>query len=66
MCGGAAPFVLVFPFLLSVLAGQPGEIISRFRPELVYWLLLFGLIAEMFANFFWMGTAVRFLAESEE
>jgi len=61
-----AAFVLALPLFLSVLSGQPGEIVRRFRPELVYWLLLFGLVAEMFANFFWMGSAVRFLAESED
>ena len=32
---------------------------------MVLWILLAGLVVEMIANFFWMGTAVRFLIEDE-
>jgi hypothetical protein len=41
-------------------------IIEKFRPELVYWVLLAGLAVNALASFLWMGTAVRFLIDEEE
>ncbi len=58
--------ILFIPLFLGTLSGRPADIIDKFRPDLIYWLLVAGLAAEMIANFFWMGTAVRFLSESEE
>jgi hypothetical protein len=57
--------VLLFPILFSALASHPDFIIDKFRPELVFWVLMVGLVVEMIANFFWMSTAVRFLADEE-
>jgi hypothetical protein len=53
------------PYLLSRIAGRSEQIVWNFRPELVYWVMLAGLVVELVANFFWMGTAVRFLLEHD-
>jgi len=65
-CFFLAFLVLTPPLLFSILSGNPADIVEKFKPELVYWLLSAGLLAEIVANFFWMGTAVRFFAEPEE
>jgi hypothetical protein len=65
-CLSLAGSILLVPIVISILSGYSSEIIQRFDPALVYWILFAGLIAELIANFFWMGTAVRFLAERQE
>lgn len=57
--------VLIVPLLLSAAANRPEVIIEKFHPELVFWVLLLGLFAEMVANYFWICAAVRFLADEE-
>ncbi len=57
--------IMVVPVFLSIIAGYSSGIVEKFRPELVYWLLLAGLVVDIFFNFFWMGTAVRFLIDEE-
>jgi len=61
-----AALVLTGPVIMSFFTGQPGLIVDKFRPELVYWALVVSLFVEMIANFLWMGTAARFLVEIEE
>lgn len=61
-----AAAVLVVPSVLAALVSRPEEIINRFRPELIYYLLLAGLIVEVPAYFLWMGTAVHFLRDTED
>lgn len=58
-----ASMVLIGPYFMTVVASKSGDIISKFHPELVAWILFAGLAVELLANFFWMGTAVRFLLE---
>ncbi|MBU0983185.1 MAG: hypothetical protein KKA42_04905 [candidate division Zixibacteria bacterium] len=58
--------ILIVPLFLSALTAQPGVIIDKFRPELLYWLLVAGLVTEVAANFFWMGATVRYLAQPDE
>lgn len=58
--------VILGQTLISVAAGRPVTIIEKFRPELVYWVLLAGLAVNALASFLWMGTAVRFLIDEEE
>lgn len=65
-CFVLAALVLILPVLVETILIRPGYIIENFKPELVYWLLLAGLVVELPANFFWMGSAVTILAESEE
>lgn len=62
----AACLILSVPMFLNAVTSRPASIIDGFRPELIYWLLSASLVFEMVANFFWMGTAVRFLIEPEK
>ncbi|MDD3730856.1 MAG: hypothetical protein PHU88_00560 [candidate division Zixibacteria bacterium] len=62
-CFFLAVVIMAVPYLISAI--PPDILILKFKPELVYWTILVGLAAELLANFFWMGTAVRFLIEEE-
>ena len=64
-CLFLSAFILAGPIFISILSSYAWDIIERFRPELVYWILVAGLGSELLANFFWMGTSVRLLAEPE-
>lgn len=57
--------VLAVPVFVSIIGSRSGEIVQKFKPELVYWLLLTGLVVDIFFYFFWIGTAVRFLVDEE-
>jgi len=65
-CLFLAAAILVGPYVLSQFAGYSSDIIVKFRPELVFWVLMAGLAVELVANFFWMGTAVRFMLSEDE
>ena len=65
-CFFLALSILIVPALLNAVISRPASIIDRFRPELIYWLLTISLAIEIVANFFWIGTAVRYLFEPEE
>jgi len=65
-CLFLAGFILALPVFFSVLSGYSPSIIERFNPGLVYWILWASLASEVVANFFWMGTGVRFLAGHHE
>lgn len=58
--------ILAGPYLLSAIAGYSEDISTKFKPELIFWILVAGLVVELLANFFWMGTAVKFLLEEEQ
>ena len=60
-----AAFVLAIPAIIGAVNSDPGRIIDRFKPELAYWLLVIGLGAELVANFFWLGTSVRFIHDED-
>ena len=66
MCFFLSIFVLALPLLIGSILNRPVDIADRFRPELIYWLLVAKLILETVANFFWMGAAVRFMVEPED
>lgn len=55
--------IMSAPVLFSAALSYASLLVQRFDPEIVLWLLGAGLVAEMFAMFFWMGTSVRFLAD---
>ena len=61
-----AGIILSGPYLMTAIGSKSSNIIDKFRPELVFWVLLAGLVAELIANFLWMGTAVRFLLEENQ
>jgi len=55
--------VLVLPLMIASAAARSVDIVQKFQPELVAWLLLLGLFLEMLAYFFWMGAGTRYLIE---
>ena len=57
--------ILSGPIIASFITTRPSWIVDRFRPELVFWFLLGGLIIETAANFLWMGSTVRLIAEED-
>jgi hypothetical protein len=63
-------FLVLIPYLLSVptsfLANRSDVIISRFSPELVFYILLVAVIADLIINFAITGAAVGFLLEEAE
>lgn len=61
-----AAIVVFPPLVLSNVIANPTTIVDKFSPELVYWILVFGLVIDMIANFLWMGMSVRFLVDEEE
>jgi hypothetical protein len=65
-CFFLSMILLAVPLLIGTICSWPVELIDRFNPELIYWLLLVSLAVEAVAGFLWMGTTVRFLAEPEE
>ncbi len=61
-----AAIVLSAPVIFSNIVSSPAKLIRNFSPELVYWLLLIALVAEVIVHFLWMGTSVRVLIDEEE
>jgi hypothetical protein len=61
-----ALMVLVMPLLMSSMASRSHDIIQKFQPELVVFLLMAGLFVEMVAYFFWAGTSTKYLLEVYE
>jgi hypothetical protein len=57
--------VLAAPISISIIVSRSAEIVEKFKLELVYWLLLAGLAADVLYYFFWMGTAVRLPVDEE-
>jgi hypothetical protein len=56
--------VIAVPVLLSAVSGAYATtLVDKFRPELVYWLLVTGIIVDMISTFLWMGFSVRLLAD---
>ena len=55
----------IFPYGIA-LASRPAGIVDSFKPELVYWILVGSLLAEMISAFFWMGMTVRYLSGEEQ
>jgi hypothetical protein len=59
-------FILFVPVIFSIISSRPEIIIAKFKPELVYWILLGSLVTDLFVKFFWMGTAVKLLSRDSE
>lgn len=65
-CLALAGFVFFWPILFSVVISHTDTIVSKFRPEVIYWLLLSGLVIDLIAWFVWIGTSVKFLNETSD
>jgi len=63
-------FLALVPYLLSIpttfLAAQSDVIVEKFSPELVFYILLVGIIADFLVNFLTTGAVVKFLIEETE
>ncbi len=56
--------VIAIPVLLSAVTGAYATtLVDKFRPELIYWLLVVSIIFDMLSAFFWMGFSVRLIAD---
>ena len=64
-CFFLAAAILFVPIIFSFLMQNHAVLVQKFRPELVYWVLLVGIGADMLVYYFWMGTAVRFLVDRD-
>lgn len=62
-CFFLSAVAMIFPILIATSVGYSSYLVQQFNPEVVFWLLSVGLVAEMFSMFFWMSTSVRFLAD---
>ncbi len=61
-----AALALFIPVTLNTAAGRSDFIISNFRPEVVYWVLIVAYASEILASFFWMSSSVNLLIRDEE
>ncbi len=63
-------FLALIPYLLSLpvsyLAQNSEVIVTRFTPELIYYILLIGIIIDMFINYVLTGAVTKFLIEEQE
>jgi len=58
------PYFFTLP--ISFLSRSSDVIVSRFSPELMYYVLLIGIIVEMFVNYIIAGAVTIFLIEEKE
>ncbi len=63
-------FLALIPYLISLpvsyLSRSSEIIVTGFTPELMYYILLIGIIIDMFINYFVAGAVTKFLIEEQE
>ena len=63
-------FLAFLPFILTVpttyFADKANLIVSKFSPELVFYVLLAGIIIDMIVNYIMTGTVVKFLIDEKK
>lgn len=59
-----AAIALAVPVLLAGIINRPDIIVTKFRPEATYLLLVAAIVVDLFANFVWIGTASRILTQA--
>ena len=64
-CFFLAGTILFVPIVFSFVMQNHSVLVEKFRPELVYWVLLIGIGADLIVYYFWMGTATRFLVDRD-
>ena len=64
-CLFLAAVIMSLPILLGLLLNQPYFIVTKFRPEMIFWILLLSIGTDIFVNFFWMSTSVGYLSDLE-
>lgn len=58
------PLIINFP--INILKGQSPALISKFNPEIIIWIMVFGVVLSVFADFLRLGTIIRFYLEHED
>lgn len=59
--------VVTGPVLIAAITGAYATtIVEKFRPELIYWLMVVGIAVEMISAFFWIGFATRLVTDSSD
>ena len=58
------PYLITVP--TSFLSSQSSVIVEKFTPELVFYILMAGLVIDMLVNFFLTASVVNFLIEEED
>ena len=60
-------FLALLPYLLTVpisyMTSNADIIVAKFSPELVFYILLIGIVIDMIVNFILTGAVVKFLTE---
>lgn len=59
-------FLLFIPIIISGIGGRSAEIVKKFHPEFVYWILFIGLIVNIFVGFFWSAAAARIMTDESD
>ena len=57
--------ISIIPLMMSMIQSKSGLIVEKFSPELVFWISLAAVAADMAVMFMWVGSAVRMLVEEE-
>ena len=57
--------ILSVPILISFILADSVELVSKFKPVMIYVLLLISIVVDLLVNFFWIGTAVNYLSEDD-
>jgi hypothetical protein len=60
-----AAAISILPIALTITVQNLVLASGGSRPELIYWLLMVGLVAEFVFYYFWMGISARLLLESD-
>ncbi len=61
-----AGMVIAMPIIIANVTSNTTKLVQNFTPEIIYWLLVLGLVIDIIVHFIWMGTSVRLLVEEEE
>ncbi len=63
-------FLTLLPYLLSIpvsyITANSDVVVSKFSPELIFYVLLVGIVIDMIMNFLLTGAVVKFLVEERE
>lgn len=57
--------VLSGPILISFITNNSAAIVEKFKDDLIFWILAFSIFVEIFANFIWMGTAIKIISDDK-
>ncbi len=65
LCLFAGGLVTVVPLILFLVVQNPAPFVNSFHPDVIFWLLLVVLLADLSVLTIWMGASARFLVEHD-